>query len=61
MLAARLRSAGEVEDRAHALTGGANGAVARLMDGDEILAFTFGGFGEEVKQPISLRQSLLRI
>jgi len=42
VLAARFLPPGEVEDRAHALTGRANATIAHLMYGDEVLGLAFG-------------------
>src|SRR5258706_3628185 len=61
VLAARFLPPGEVEDRAHALTGRANATVAHLMYGDEVLGLAFGRLREEVEQAITFRESLFRV
>ncbi len=61
VLAARFLPPGEVEDRAHALTGRANATIAHLMYGDEVLAPAFGRLREEVEQAITFRESLFRV
>jgi len=61
VLAARFLPPGEVEDRAHALTGRTNATVAHLMYGDEVLGLAFGRLREEVEQAITLRESLFRV
>ena len=61
VLAARFPPPGEVEDRAHALTGRANATIAYLMYGDEVLGLAFGRLGEEVEQAIAIRESLFSV
>src|ERR1700686_4343517 len=61
VLAARFLPPGEVEDRAHALTGRANATIAHLMYGDEVLGLAFGRLREEVEQAITFRESLFRV
>jgi len=61
VLAARFLPPGEVEDRAHALTGRANATIAHLMYGDEVLGLAFGRLCEEVEQAITFRESLFRL
>src|SRR6266403_810128 len=61
VLAARFLPPGEVEDRAHALTGRANATIAHLVYGDKVLGLAFGRLREEVKQAISFRESLFRV
>ena len=60
MLAARFLPPGEVEDRAHTLTGRANATIAQLMYGDEVLGLALGRLREEVEQAITFRESLFR-
>ena len=61
VLAARFLPSGEVENRAHALTGRANATIARLMYGDEVLGVAFGRLCEEMKQAITVREFLFRV
>ena len=61
VLAARLLPPGEVEDRAHALTGRAKAAIAHLMHSDEVLGLAFGRLREEMEQTIAFRESLFRV
>ncbi len=58
VLAARFLPPGEVEDRAHALTGRANATIAHMVYGDKVLGLAFGRFREEVEQAITFRESL---
>ncbi len=61
VFAARFLPPGEVEDRAHTLTGRANTIIARLMYGDEVLGLAFGRLREEVEQAITFRESSFRV
>lgn len=61
VLAARFLFSSEIEDRAHALTGRANAAIAHLMYGDEILGLACGRLCEEVEQAITVRESSFRV
>jgi len=61
VLAARFLPPGEVEDRAHALTGCANATVAHLMYSDEVLGLAFGRLREEVEQAIAVREPSFRV
>ena len=61
VLAAGFLPSGEIEDRAHALTGRAPATIAQLMYGDEVLGFASGRLREEVKQAITFRKSSFRV
>ena len=58
VLSARLKTG---PPAAHALTSRANTSIARLMYGDEVFSLAFGRLREEVKQPITIRESLRRV
>jgi hypothetical protein len=60
MLAARFLPPGEVEDRAHTLTGCADATITHLMYGDEVLGIALRRLSEEMEQAIAFREPLFR-